>query len=655
VYFESTKNESNDEIGGFGIGGKTPLAYMRSTGEGEGEYDNSFFVITNYNGIKYTYNIVEGEESPVIFPMGQEPTDEHNGTEVCVPMLKSDIHDFESALKTQLYYFDNIVFEGWSENIENKYQIIKGKTFLYRGNDLDSNMHVCLGKVYYPINFRTMGIDRYDHQIPVAINVPIGAINVTVSREALDYSQETISYLKKRIAEVKDELKKMVEKQYDHIVTLEDYFKSKNNFGTLYLTEDKTLNLRRLVDNKNLDFSKYKYSMFTTPDDSDLFKLFFSVTCYGKRELKGYSRGDFPQLTRSYKGLTEVNNVYFSDDAHYSRKRMKQAYLRGENGRFYVITKKELAHEKLNVSGIFNVHFDDVEAYLNSGTYKSIQDMQEEYFGIVRTHGHDYNTVVVPDDFTIDYGKPKISQEIKNTTVPMKLHGSYGKTRIKVEALMKFKGVIFIGDTDKEYEMGNAYELFSAVYGDDHIARSYSSYHNTFGQKKSVMFITLAKNNMKYVQYLQNALPLNRFYHKMIARKESEITESYRTANFRERYRDIESFYCTKLFAEIFPKWGKKMETVKAFVENLKKSDNHRRSSEMTYYKNYLSQFIDFDNLTLTAEEKKVDKYLNQFKEVEAKNEKLLRYINTPSSYHVVSEETDKAILPEILKKAMSF
>ena len=75
----------------------------------------------------------------------------------------------------------------------------------------------------------------------------------------------------------------------------------------------------------------------------------------------------------------------------------------------------------------------------------------------------------------------------------------------------------------------------------------------------------------------------------------------------------------------------------------------------MTYYKNYLSQFIDFDNLTLTAEEKKVDKYLNQFKEVEAKNEKLLRYINTPSSYHVVSEAPDKAILPEILKKAMSF
>jgi len=43
---------------------------------GEGEYDNSFWVITRYNGTEYVYNIVEGEESPEIHLMHKEKTTE---------------------------------------------------------------------------------------------------------------------------------------------------------------------------------------------------------------------------------------------------------------------------------------------------------------------------------------------------------------------------------------------------------------------------------------------------------------------------------------------------------------------------------------------------------------------------------------------------
>jgi DNA topoisomerase VI subunit B len=119
VYFESTKRGNDNEIGGFGIGGKTPLAYKRSTGEGEGEYDNSFFVITNYNGTKYYYNVYEGVESPEFTCFHDEPTKEGNGTEIRIPILQRDISKFEDALKMQLYYFENVVFEGFSDNVKN--------------------------------------------------------------------------------------------------------------------------------------------------------------------------------------------------------------------------------------------------------------------------------------------------------------------------------------------------------------------------------------------------------------------------------------------------------------------------------------------------------------------------------------------------------
>ena len=653
VYFESTKNQSNEEIGGFGIGGKTPLAYMRSTGEGEGDYDNGFFVITRYNGIEYTYSIVEGKESPEIHLWNQEATTERNGTEIRVPMLSGDIQDFESALRTQLFYFDNIVFEGWSDRIQNEYQIIRGKTFLYRGDNLDNNMHVCLGKVYYPINYRTMGLQSYDYQIPIAINVQIGAINVTVSREQLDYSQETITYLKKRLNEAKDELRSLLEKQYSNITSLEDYFKSKNNFGILYLTDDMSLNIRRLADSKKLDYSKYEFSGLSTPDDRELFKLFFNTTCYGKRELKGYSRNDFEQLTRSYDGLTKVKNVYFSD-GEYSCKRIKQAYLRGQHGRFYVVKKKELAMEKYTVCDLFNAHFDDDEAYLKSATYKDVLKMQEAYFAIVREHGVDYSAVEVPDDFTVDYGKPKISQEIKNTTIPMKLHGSYGKTRIKIQSLIDFKGTIYYSDSDGESKLGQAHSLFELLYTDKYIAESYSTYHNTFGKAKSVAFISLAKNNMKYIKYLKNAYTVERFYHKHVARKEEEIKKQYRTSNFAERYHDIESFYLTPLFADVSPKWGKKIEDVKTFVSTLKVPDRYSRRSDISHFKMFLSKYINFDKLTYTAEEKAIIKTLDALKEIEAKNETLLKYFELPYRSYTVSKETDNEIVVPILKKAMS-
>lgn len=132
VYFESTKRVDNTQIGGFGIGGKTPLAYKRYSGIGEGEYDNSFYVITIYNGIKYYYCIYEGSDSPVVSLLHQEATTEHNGTEIRVPVLEKDIEKFAKEMVRQLYYFENVIFEGFEDTysdstLSNTYQIIRVK------------------------------------------------------------------------------------------------------------------------------------------------------------------------------------------------------------------------------------------------------------------------------------------------------------------------------------------------------------------------------------------------------------------------------------------------------------------------------------------------------------------------------------------------
>ena len=144
TYFKSTKRVDNTQIGGFGIGGKTPLAYRRSTGFGEGEYDNSYSIITIYNGIKYEYLVYEGPESPEYSDPIMSETTEHNGTEVRVTVLEKDINTFKREMVKQLYYFEDIIFEGLVEDetyksgteeiLTNEYQIIKAKTFFFRGD-----------------------------------------------------------------------------------------------------------------------------------------------------------------------------------------------------------------------------------------------------------------------------------------------------------------------------------------------------------------------------------------------------------------------------------------------------------------------------------------------------------------------------------------
>jgi hypothetical protein len=291
VYFESSKRADNTQIGGFGIGGKTPLAYKRSTGQGEGEYDNSFYVITNFDGIKYCYLIFEGADSPVFSLLHQEETSEHNGTEVRIPILDKDLEAFSKEMIRQLYYFENIIFEGFADvwkygtTLTNHYQIVKGKNFLFRGTDYSNTMHICLGRVAYPIDYNILGLSSSEYNIPVALKLEVGEIGVTVSRESLDYSEATIKMLKKKLIETKAEITAMISKQYENIVTLEDYFNVKNDFGQLKFNAKMSMYVGNLIKQADIDFSNFKYSLnfLKMPNDKQLFKLFFNIKICGKK------------------------------------------------------------------------------------------------------------------------------------------------------------------------------------------------------------------------------------------------------------------------------------------------------------------------------------------------------------------------------------
>jgi DNA topoisomerase VI subunit B len=84
TYFESTKDTSNDSIGGFGLGSKSSFSYA-----------TSFNVISVYDGTKYFYSAMIGEDDvPTIALFNEEATDEVNGVTIEMNVKSEDYRRF---------------------------------------------------------------------------------------------------------------------------------------------------------------------------------------------------------------------------------------------------------------------------------------------------------------------------------------------------------------------------------------------------------------------------------------------------------------------------------------------------------------------------------------------------------------------------------
>lgn len=88
-YGNSSKRESDDLIGSYGMGSKTPFSYS-----------DTFSVNTIHNGIKYSYVcIIDESKIGKIITLSQSPTTELNGTEIVIPVKSSDFQAFKNGVE----------------------------------------------------------------------------------------------------------------------------------------------------------------------------------------------------------------------------------------------------------------------------------------------------------------------------------------------------------------------------------------------------------------------------------------------------------------------------------------------------------------------------------------------------------------------------
>lgn len=632
VLMTSTKRDTNDQIGGFGLGSKTPLAYNRQLAFGAGESDNSFFVITNFEGIKYTYLVYEGKESPMLNLMSQEETDEHNGTEIRVPILGSDLYKFENEIVRQLYYFDSIIFENFDNyKILNDYQILRAKNFLYRGGDYSEFMHISLGKVSYPINYDVVGLDKYDYQFPVALNFEIGEINVVTSREAIDYSDATIKLIKRKLNEAKAELVEMLTRQHDNVVTLEDFIKFRQNYKHLTLIEGKSITFNKLeADSIKLKNFLYK-DLEKIPQSKTLFDILYRTHAYTSDKRKS-RRNRIEEFNGDYFKLSSVTNAYIWDGYELAEKRnQKLGYLKEKHGVFHLLTKKKVSLEAIKLN--FQLQISDLATFDkdekvtgNSALYDTILDLFNEYYKIVESKFKKYEDFEVPQSY-LDSIKVKRNYVKGNMVINIVTpNGNVNRETIQLKDLAQFKGTIVYGNPDETNKVQNAscafHTLFSKTSGTESVKtkqyNGFKSESHSPSQHKKVLFIYVAKGNIKKLVNIEDTVHVSEMYNRFFYRKEDKVFLGRYLADLKDRFNKLESFYLSSDLEMIYPTLAEHVKTIRAV---LSMNYNLTRLDESKYIYN---QYFDFSKFKMGAEHKKLEKMLKHLNYINELNSEVL-------------------------------
>jgi hypothetical protein len=205
VYGETTKDQSNELIGSYGLGAKTPFAYT-----------TSFTLQTRKNGIECIFNAYIGEGgAPTCTLLRKQNTDKGNGVKVKIPVQSDHLYKFMNECKFVLSMFstrpevignDSFLFNFTEEQLD---EINSGDICVFKTGHVTSEMYrnkriyAVMGSVCYPVNMQDISdhIDKKSHDYlrevvlegkgdtTIFLKFEIGDLDVTASREALSLEE----------------------------------------------------------------------------------------------------------------------------------------------------------------------------------------------------------------------------------------------------------------------------------------------------------------------------------------------------------------------------------------------------------------------------------------------------------------------------------
>ena len=306
----STKRESNDYHGAFGIGHLSGFSCS-----------NTMYITSYYNGTCYEYIGIKDANSIVYTLVSTSPTTEKSGLEVSLKNVY--LNKYRTSLK-YIMFFPNVYIDDnnpcYNEVDINSVKIKKYTNFWVSSRIIKDK--ILLGNVLYPLN--TLEINLQDNKTlssfydsikstGVVLKFDIGDLSVTPNRESIIYTKECITKIINKIEAAYKEISDIIEdkskEDYTDIIRYAkliqstkgfDFFEDKlirYEYGYYEIPKSQVIHLKY----KDKDISMYK----------DLFwYLTENISYCSKCLIHGSSVYNISSLSYKYKSrlnLTYIN------------------------------------------------------------------------------------------------------------------------------------------------------------------------------------------------------------------------------------------------------------------------------------------------------------------------------------------------------------
>lgn len=202
----STKRESNEYIGYFGIGRFACLACS-----------DIVSITSYYNNKKYLYVMEKVDNEIKIHLLNVENTIEKNGLEIEIKNIK-DKKKYEDAIK-KVSFFPNVYIKGFEIDEQfNNNKIKHYKNFAVSILNFFSyhDIPILLGNVLYNIKIEILTKENQNFLLQhcmyahLVFTFNIGEINVTPNREDIIYNENSIDLINKKINAAKEEITNII-------------------------------------------------------------------------------------------------------------------------------------------------------------------------------------------------------------------------------------------------------------------------------------------------------------------------------------------------------------------------------------------------------------------------------------------------------------